>query len=477
MGDERVHRSDLIIVGAGPAGMAAALAADRAGVRTTLIDENKSIGGTIDRELPSAIESSALSIDALRGAEMRSEIESLSARMELFTETSVRGCFPGNQLAIQREDGWQMLAAKQLIFAAGAYEFVPPFPGWTLPGVMTPGAAQSAVMRGDKFTGKRAVVAGTGPFLLVVANQLQAAGIEVVAVVETARRRRFVRHGIGLLGQRGSIRQGKDYLGSLRAAGIPLYWGHIVTEAHGVDKSDGRLNAVTVSCCNAHGQPVGDSMRFDVDTLCVGYGFVPRTKLARQAGCKLRYAHELGGWVADVDSTFLTSMPSIRVAGDSGGIVGAAVSELEGTLAGLAAARDLGCLSDEAYSVMSVPISHHWEHLQPSRRALGQIYRVPDRIVDLATAETVVCRCEGLTREEVEANIEFGEVSVQGVDVQGDDIQACKIASQLGAGDCHGKRCWPTVARLIAQKTGKTVAECGPGNTNPPALPSELATP
>lgn len=466
MGEKNVSRRDLIVVGAGPAGMAAALAADRAGVRTTLIDENATIGGTIDRELPSAMDMNSSSIDALRGAELRSEIECLSARMELLTGTAVRACFPGNQLAVQRDGEWQMLSSRQLIFAAGAYEFTPPFPGWTLPGVMTPGAAQSAVIRGEQLPGKRVVVAGTGPFLLVVANRLQAAGMEVVGVIESARRRRFVRHGIGLLGQRGSLRQGKDYLDTLREAGIPLHWGQVVTEAHGSEQSD-TLAGITVSRCNDHGQPIGEPTNIDVDMLCVGFGFVPRTKLARQAGCDLRYAEQFGGWVANVDATFETSVPGVRVAGDSGGIVGATVAELEGTLAGMAASRDLGCLSDEVYSVMSVPIAHHWEQLQPSRKALGQIYRVPSRIADLATAETVVCRCEGLTREEVEASLEFDEADEQGQ----------LHASQLGAGDCHGKRCWPSVARLIAHKTGQTLAECGPGNTNPPALPSELATP
>lgn len=461
-----MNSRDLIIVGAGPAGMAAALAADRAGARPTLIDENKTIGGTIDRELPEAISTASpesAKFEVLRGAELRSEVESISARIELLTETSVQACFPGNQLAIQNDDGWQMLSAKQLIFAAGAYELTPPFPGSILSGVMTPGDAQSLVMRGGELPGRRVIVAGTGPFLLVVANYLQAAGAEVVAVIETARRRRFVRHGIGLIGQPGSVRQGKDYLANLREAGIPLHWGHVVTEAHGTD----HVEAVSVARCDDLGRPIGEPTRFSVDTVCVGFGFVPRTKLARMAGCDLRYADEQGGWIADVDATFLTSVPGVRVAGDGGGIAGAAVAELEGTLAGLAAAHDLGCLSDEAHAMLSVPLVHQWNELHRSRRALGQIYRVPDRILDLATAETVVCRCEGLTREEVDACVEFDD----------EDVPALKITEQLGIGDCRGHRCWPSIARLIAKKSGRTIEECGPGSVKPPALPDELAIP
>lgn len=457
-------RRELVILGAGPAGMAAAITAGRCGIRATVIDENATSGGQIFRQPPKSFVTSDSPADdenAARGTDLRKELASLGDRIELLPATTVWGYFPQRQIAIRNEQGWQMIEAKQLILAPGAYEFVPPFPGWTLPGVMTPGAAQSMVKTMKILPGKRVLVAGSGPFLLVVAAQLHAAGVEVVGVVEAVRRRDILRHFPDLLSNRKLLGQGRRYYRKLQQAGIPFHWGHLVTEAHGNES----VEQATITACDSQSRPQGRSTTISLDTLCVGYGFVPRIELAQMADCHVQYSDLLGNWIPKVDENFETSVPGVRVAGDGGGVAGAIAAELQGTLAALAALHQLGQLDASAFEQQRTPIVFRLNKLQKFRRALDQIYRIRSGLLDLALPDTIVCRCEELTRQEVETGIQFG----------GTDIPTLKVSTRLGMGPCQGKMCWSMAARMIAAQTGRSIADIGPVRVRPPVGPLEIA--
>ena len=447
---------DLVIVGAGPAGMAAAVAACRAGLGVTLIDENLSTGGQIYRQSPAALAGLSVPTDesSLHGEQLISELESLKDQIEWLPNTSVWGYFPERRLAVRSDRGWQIIAAKQIILAAGAYEFVSPFPGWTLPGVMTPGGAQSMVKTMKILPGSRALIAGSGPFLLVVAAQLHAAGAEVVGVLETARRRDAARHLPALFSNPKLLRQGRRYLQQLRKANIPLHWGHLVTTAEGSEC----VENVTIAACDGNGRPQGKKSKIAIDTLCVGYGFVPRIELAQMADCAMEYCELVGGWIPQVDDTFETSVSGVRVAGDGGGVAGAIVAEIEGTVAGLAAAHRMGTIDDVTYKSRFDPLAKQLRKLRTFRSALDRIYRIRPGLLDLACPDTTICRCEEISRQEIEEGIEFG----------GTNISTLKVITRAGMGPCQGKMCWPTVARLIADKEGKSVAEIGDVRVRPP---------
>ena len=361
---------------------------------------------------------------------------------------------------MRSSQGWQIIQAKELIFATGAYEFVAPFPGWTLPGVMTPGGAQSMVKSMKIIPGGRILIAGSGPFLLVVAALLHAAGAEVVGVVETARRRDAIPHFAGLLSNIKLLQQGRHYLNQLRKAGIPLHWGHLVTRAEGAET----VERVKISACDASGKPCGEESTIDVDTLCVGYGFIPRTELTQMANCKMEYRELLGGWIPRVDQTLSTSVPGVRVAGDGGGVAGAIVAELEGTLSGLAAAYSLGGLSQMAYDTKAGPVTKQLRKMQRFRLALDRIYRIRPGLLDLACSDTTICRCEEISRKEMEDGIQFG----------GTNISTLKVITRIGMGPCQGKMCWPMVARLIAEQEGKSVEEIGDLRARPPIGPLNM---
>ena len=454
---------DLVIVGAGPAGMAAAIAACRTGLSATLIDENHATGGQIYRQSPVALDGPSRQVDesAAHGKQMIGELDSLKDQIEWLPQTSVWGYFPDRKLAVRAPDGWQIIAAQQIILATGAYEYVAPFPGWTLPGVMTPGGAQSMLKGMKVLPGSRILIAGSGPFLLVVAAMLHDAGAEVVGVVETARRRDALPHLPALLSNPKLLRQGQHYFKQLRKARIPLHWGHVVTQADGARS----LEQVTISPCDAAGKPCGKTSTIDVDTLCVGYGFIPRTELTQMARCAMEYRELLGGWIPQVDQTLSTSISGVRVAGDGGGVAGAMVAEVEGKLAGLAACHALGALSEDAYELGSAPLIKQLRKLQTFRMALDRIYRIRPGLLDLACSDTTVCRCEEISRKEMEDGIQFG----------GTNISTLKVITRIGMGPCQGKMCWPTVARLIAEKEGKSVAEIGDLRVRPPLGPLNMS--
>jgi hypothetical protein len=290
---------------------------------------------------------------------------------------------------------------------------------------------------------------------------LHASGAEVVGVIETARRRDAMRHLPGLFSNPNLLLQGRRYLKQLKKANIPLHWGHLVTKAEG----DQSVQRVTFTACDGSGTPQGGESTMDVDTLCVGYGFVPRTELAQMADCAMEYCELLGGWIPQVDPTLCTSVPGIRVAGDGGGVAGAIVAELEGKVAGWAAAREIGALDETAYKAQHEPLTKQLRKLRTFRSALDHIYRIRPGLLDLACSDTTICRCEEISRKEMEDGIEFG----------GTNISTLKVITRIGMGPCQGKMCWPTVARLIAEKEGKSVAEIGDLRVRPPIGPLAMS--
>jgi len=458
--------SELAIVGAGPAGMSAAIAAAETGLRPVVIDENPAVGGQIYRQPPKTFEitkADRRNSVLQQGEDLRRRFQSLTPSIELLTDTTVWGFFPAKRLAVARGDTWQMIEAEALVLAPGAYEYVPPFPGWTLPGVMTPGAAQLLVKSMGVRPGHRVLLAGTGPFLLVVACALDKAGANVVGIVEAATTLDGLRALPSLLWQPQLLRQGWRYLRQIRRAGIPQYRGHVVVAAHGVE----RVRSVTFAPCDSEWFPDRSCAReVEVDTLCVGYGFVPRTQLAQLAGCRMRFADELGGWIPDVGEHLETSVAGIWVAGDGGGVAGAVVAELEGRLAGLAAAHRLGALDETDFMRLRRPILRRLRRLTRFRAALDRVSRPRPGLSSLATDDTLVCRCEELTRAEVEVGIAAG----------GTDIRTLKVMTRLGMGPCQGRMCWPAMARYIAQRTGKTYEDIGPLSVRPPIKPATLGT-
>ncbi|MBM4071051.1 MAG: FAD-dependent oxidoreductase [Planctomycetes bacterium] len=449
----------LVIVGAGPAGLSAASTTAEAGIPTLLIDENPRIGGQIFRQPAAATDEAP---DPQK-AELFRRFQAAGSKIESRLGTTVWGLFPPGQLALLHDGQSALLRADNIILTPGAHEYVPPFPGWTLPGVMTPGAAQILVKSMNVSPGKRVLLAGTGPFLLVVAQTLHHAGTRVVGIIEMARRRESWRVLPGLLACPGLLKEGIGYLARLKRAGIPIHRGQVLVEARG----DEQVQEAVFAPCNADGSPDrARSKSISVDAICVGYGFVPRVQLAQLAGCRLHFDDAQGGWRPATDENQQTSQTNVWSAGDGAGVAGALVAQLEGTLAGLAVARRLDALADAEFRARRQSIARRLARLRRFRAALDWLYRLRPALTDLAAPETVVCRCEEVTRAEVETAIDAGGV----------EYRTLKTMTRAGMGPCQGMMCGPALCRFLAARAGKPIERIGPPSVRPPIVPVGLGT-
>jgi len=452
----------LVVVGAGPAGIAAAVEGARAGLAVTLLDDAALPGGQVYRQPPPGFAVAADSqpaADAAQGAILLDELSEMGETIRHRRGISVLGIFDPRELLWSNGEATGLLSAESLVLAPGAYDRPVPLPGWTLPGVMTAGGAQTLVKTMGVRPGSRALVAGTGPLLLVVANQLHRAGIDVVAVLEAGRPRLTPKLLPAIWGEWSLLGQAWSYRSSLHRAGIPLRLNHTLFAVEGT----GRVEAATFGPVDsATWRPLTDrSETVEIDLAVVGFGFVPNTELTELAGCRHRYQDLQGGWVPERDSQMQTSVAGIFAAGDGAGVAGALVAEAEGRIAGISAAERVGALTaTEAGRRRSEPL-RRLRSLSRLRMVLDEISRPRLGLDELATDETQVCRCEEVTLSEVR---EAGAAGAR-------NLQALKLLSRLGMGPCQGRNCAPAMTSFLCHTYDLSPETVGRINFRPPSKP------
>jgi len=452
---------ELLILGAGPAGMAAAIEAVKAGARVTMADENVRPGGQIYRQLPAGfrvVDADALGHDYERGKELLEEFASVASHVESLDEALVWGIAPENELDFLRQGESRSVRYRHLIIAVGAYDRPVPFPGWTLPGVLTAGGAQRLIKTQRVLPGERILLAGTGPLQLAIANQIVEAGGTVEAIVEAGNIDAWMSLARGAWGQWTLIADAWRYWSGIRKAGIPLWREHLLVEVRG----DGRVEEAVVARVDQEWRPVpGTARTLPVDTVCVGYGFVPSVELTRLARCEHRYDPLLGGWLPVRGEDMETTVSNVFVAGDCGGVAGSFVAIEEGRIAGLAAARSLGCVSaDEARRRMA-PSRDRLTGFLRLRQALDEISRPRPGLYELAKDDTIICRCEEITLGDIKAALTE--------DIR--DLNELKRMTRCGMGNCQGRLCGPALQEIVARAKDVAPAEITPLAPRPPIRP------
>jgi NADPH-dependent 2,4-dienoyl-CoA reductase/sulfur reductase-like enzyme len=455
---------ELAILGAGPGGVAAAVEASRAGVSVTMLDENPKPGGQIFRQFHEGFHVTSpgmLGHDYARGRKLLSEFDTVRGQVDLLDNAMVWALSEGNELAFYRGDDSYSVRYKKMIIAAGAYDRPVPFPGWTLPGVFTAGGAQSLVKTQRVLPGENFLLAGTGPLQLALANQITDAGGRVVAIAEAGRVDDWFGLIKGALGQWQLVGDAVHYFFGVRKAGIPLWRNNIIVEARG----KGQVEEAVVAEVDKNWRPKPGTYRtVKVDTLCVGYGFVPSVDLTRLAECEHRYEPLLGGWVPVRNDRMETTAPDVYAVGDCTGIAGSLVAIEEGRIAGLAAAQRLGHLTlMEARDRMALS-RERLAGLLRLRDVLDRISVPRPGLYDLAKDDTIVCRCEEITLGEVKAALADGAT----------DMKEVKRMTRMGMGNCQGRMCGPAMQEIIAREKGLPPDRVGFLNPRPPVRPIPL---
>ncbi|MER6733189.1 FAD-dependent oxidoreductase [Streptomyces puniciscabiei] len=434
------ERAHLAVVGAGPAGLAGALAAAARGVRVTLVDAAGQAGGQFYRQparalgarRPEALHHQWRAWERLRdgiGRHITAGRISHLTDHHVWCVERVSGAFRVHALRGPAQEEGVTVRADAVLLATGGYERVLPFPGWTLPGVVTAGGAQAMLKGGLVLPGRTVVVAGTGPLLLPVATGLAAAGARVAALVESAGPAAALRRTPALAAaEPGKLAEGAWYAGRLLRHRVRTLARYTVLEAHGTD----RLEAVTVAALERDGRTrPGSARRIRCDALAVGHGMLPHTDLAETLGCTLT------GTDVRVDDEQRTDVPGVWAAGETTGIGGAALALAEGHIAGRSiAARLRG----------TAPDPRAWAAAARARTrqraffaALETVYAPSPGWADRITDDTVVCRCEEVTA---------GQVRTAAGTLGAGDLRTAKLLTRAGMGWCQGRMCGPAVAGL-----------------------------
>lgn len=326
----KIKRYDLIIVGAGPAGLSAAIAAAKQGMRTIVFDENMRPGGQLFKQIHKFFgskEHKAKIRGFVIGQDLLKEAE--KAGVEVVLNAAVIGLYPQKEVIVKIDDQMMHVKGDAVLIATGASENMINFRGWTLPGVIGAGAAQTLMNIDHVKPGDNILMLGTGNVGLVVSYQLMQAGCHVVAVVDAAPR-------VGGYGVHAA---------KIARTGVPFYLSHTIKEAEGTD----HVTGVTIAKVDEHFQFIpGTDKHFDVDTVCVAVGLSPMTQLLKMAGVKMEDTR--GGYLPVCDDNGQTSVPGIYAAGDVAGIEEASSAMIEGRICGYAIAADLGYLSEQERS-------------------------------------------------------------------------------------------------------------------------------
>ncbi len=456
--DIKVERPELLVIGAGPGGLAAAIAARRAGAAVTVVDERAHAGGQYFKQV--AVAGSGIAkADAQHGEGAGLIAAARSLGVELRTGVTVWGAFAPNEYAASSAGRAMRFQPRVTIIATGAYERGWPVPGWSLPGVMTTGAAQTLWRMARRLPGRRVLIAGNGPLNLQLAAELCAGGAEVKAVVEAAPRPGAGEIGAFLAMLMNSPRlvcDGLRYHAARRVGKTPMIHGKVVT---GVEKIDAGLR-VHIAADD------GGAESFDVDVLCLGYGFEPSNELLRMLGCAHDYDAERRHLMTRCAADGLTDMPHVYALGDCTGLGGARIALAQGTLSGLAAAASLGhVLPAQAAADLKTQAAADLTRHRRFQRALWRIYHAPPWTAKLARADTLICRCEEVSFGEVEAAL--------AEDLQ--TIGAVKRRTRLGMGRCQGRYCAPVLDALLAERCGRARDEFSGFAPRPPARPVSIA--
>ena len=454
---------DLLVVGGGPAGLAAAIEASSAGLAVGLVDERPTLGGQIYKQLGlgfRVVRPSSLGRDYLRGRALIAAAETSGAR--LLTSTSAVAVRDGEVVVVADGEHARKVVARRILVAPGAHDRPVVFPGWTLPGVLTAGAAQTIVKTQRVLPGERIVFAGSGPLALAFPAQLHHYGANVLLALEAGHRpgvRDLLRLAAAAPGNVSLLRDAGVYRSQLLRARVPLRYSRIVVRAEGA----GRVEQVVHAAVDADWRVIeGTEERVEADTLCVGYGLFPSVELLRLAGCDLAYDEDRGGPVV-VDEWMRTTVAGISAAGDGAGVAGSYVAIDEGRLAALGAALDLDAVAPETVRERAKPIRARLLRKQAFGRALRPLHSVGTGIYALATDETVVCRCEEVTKAELDEAIAASP-----------DLNVVKGFTRAGMGLCQGKSCQRQIAALIARRHRLPLASVPLATPRSPVRPVPL---
>ena len=443
---------ELAVVGAGPAGLAAATLAARLGVATTLFDEQPALGGQIYRAIEDQPDFAILGDEYRRGVALAEACRASGARYA--PSSIVWQAAPDGTLGVLDPHGARLVQARRIILATGAMERPVCVPGWTLPGVMGVGAVQTLLKASGLVPDVPTVIAGSGPLVFLLACQLARAGAPIAGLCITTP----VSRGFAALprafGAWRELRQFMRWIGEIRRRGIAIVTGATELAIGGAQHAE----ALSFSAG-------GRRQRIEAGLVLLHEGIIPNIQLGLAA--RLQHVWDAAQlcWRPVTDEWGASSADCLAVAGDGAGVLGAEAAEACGTLAALDAAFRLGRIDRVRRDAEAEPARAVIARARRVRTLLDRVFQPMSGMLLPTDDGTVVCRCEEVTAGALRAAVPLGA----------DEPNRAKLLTRCGMGPCQGRMCGPTVAAIIAHERGIPVQDVGTWRVRVPVRPLPLA--
>ncbi len=450
---------DCIVIGAGPAGLACAAELAGKGLEVAVLDEQAGPGGQIYRNITgtSAAQQQILGADYTDGLDL---VENFNrASLDYFPQSRVWQAAEKGAVYFSRNGASRKLRAPNLVMCTGAMERPVPFPGWTLPGVMTCGGMSNLYKDSGLIPSEPLVIAGSGPFVWLVAEHLLALDAPIAAILDTSPLKQIfpaLKEAAGAVKRLDFMMKGVRLIADVHLAArkknVPIYRNVKELRAQGSKRLE-QVSAVTGR----------KQLSYEVKTLLVSEGIIPNISLSRQVGCTHAWNPVQRFWHPVVQAEGQTNLCSVYIAGDGGFVHGAKAAQYKGRLTALAIARQMHRISKAEYEKQAVPVRRQLVRELVPRPFIDALY-APRRDLFSLDEQTVICRCEGVTAGRVRELVREGLT----------DHNEIKAIIRCGMGPCQGRMCSSAVLELIAEVSGLDPAATRPHRLRPPIKPVSL---
>jgi thioredoxin reductase/bacterioferritin-associated ferredoxin len=447
---------DVVVIGAGPAGLAASACLGEMGLDVLTLDEQSRIGGQIFRNIEAAPQDRVdlLGEDYAKGLPLARRFRNSAAAYE--GSASVWQVEADGKVCYSHLGQSKEIKANYIIVATGAMERPVPIPGWTLPGVMGAGAANNLTKEAGLNPSGRVVMAGSGPLLLLEASLLIKKGVTISAILETTPvlpPAPALSRAPEALMRADFLWKGVSLLGEIKKAGIPHYKGVTHIRAHGKEGVE------------SVGATYGSrQLRIDTDMLLLHFGVIPNSHIFRQIGCKMAWKPDQRYWHPICDSWGHTNCERIFAAGDGAVVAGAMAAQCKGELAALEVAFCSGIIPAYERDMLAAPIRKALKHDSWPRPFVDAIFAPRPKDFSFEDS-TVVCRCENITVGDLR------KVVKEGVR----ELNELKVVTRSGMGPCQGRMCGAALAEVVSAALELSPADIGLLNIRPPLKPVAIA--
>lgn len=464
----KAEQYDTVIIGAGPAGMSAAITCSEYGAKTLVLDEQMSPGGQIYRGIShqQAQHKALLGPDYLKGEQLVNAFIHSSAQYQ--PSTRVWHLDDDRHAHFSVDGGAGIVKAKSLIISSGAMERPLPFKGWTLPGVMYAGAAQILFKSHRLVPSENTIVAGSGPLLYLLVWQYLQAGRKIKAVVDFASFNNKVsslKYLPKALLAYPYLLKGMKYQREIKKAGIPIFTG-----AKRLTAIANKQNNLEVNCLDKITFEDNSGIHsLQCEHLLTHFGIIPRIQFTQLLGCEHDWDERQLCWKPNVSRWGETSKAGIYVAGDGASITGAVTAELSGKLAALHSLKEQGHIEIAERESLAMPCFKAREQDAYIRPFLEAYFKPPQEMLSHPDPETILCRCEDVTAQDLANAIDAGH----------ENINEIKFFTRCGMGPCQGRQCGQSVAHFVANTRNEPVSAVGSYRARPPVSNlslGELAT-